>query len=125
MLLEAAMALALGWPAPRHPPAPAPAGPEFEALLRDAHGRCPAIEPKLRETSSQRLLDAANAFRDQLSGPAQSMLNDRLVQRVDASCLRHWGPACPFDAYLAALRETKLTDAFTLYLCGRGRRFLP
>ena len=125
MLLQAAMALALGWPAPRHPPPPPPAGPEFETLLRDVHARCPEIEPKVRQASPQRLLDAANLFRDQLSGPAQSMLNGRLAQTVDASCLKHWGPTCPFDAYLAALRETKLTDAFTLYLCGKGRRFLP
>ena len=45
--------------------------------------------------------------------------------RMIAGCLRHWGPTCRFDAYLAALREARLTDAFTLYLCGRGRRFLP
>lgn len=119
MLLYAAMALAMSWPWSKSAPPEPLSGLEADAVVQQVHRRCPVLEPKVSHARTAGLLGMLDAFRAQLSGPARSMLDRRLA---GTGCESREGASCHVDAYLAALRETRLTDAFTMYLCGRGQR---
>ena len=125
MILQAAIALALTWPWSKPAPPEPLVGRGLDVLALQVQRRCPILEPKLRTARPARLLDLQEAFRAQLSGPARAMLDARLARTANgriASCEGREGASCSVDAYLAALREAKLFDAFTLYLCGHGQR---
>lgn len=125
MLLESVLALALpfwhGHSAQTHPMT----GRDFEALTATVSHRCPASEPQVRAADPARLLGVQDAFRAQLSGPARARLDERLRRSPDgriASCPDRRDASCQAEAYLAALRESRLDGAFVLYLCGHAGR---
>jgi hypothetical protein len=125
LLLETMMALAL-WREPatdaRHETLEARG---FESFVQAVQHHRADLAVKVRKAKPARLLELENDFRAQLSGPARGMIDARLGRGADgaiAGCEGREEAACAVEAYLSALRETKLTDAFVLYLAGHAGR---
>jgi hypothetical protein len=117
MLLEALSAVLLASAAQAEAPPPSLARHPGEDLLIAIRGRCPPVEPRVRSAKPDELLRLETGFRDQLSAPDRSRLDQ--ARRGGARCTAKSGASCQADAALSAVVDSDLLGAFAEYVCAR------
>jgi hypothetical protein len=119
MLLEALSALTLASAAQAQAPPPPIEDRPVAALLLALRGHCPPVEPRVRSARPEELMRLETGFREQLSAPNRSRL-DQAQARAQRSGGARCGAGdarCQAHAGLSAILDGDQMGAFALYVC--------